>query len=307
MPLDSFDSTFVLGRGNLAGLSEAVGPGAYNADDRATSRSIPSVSFGRGERFLSNRVVHIGPYHNQDLLGTCSPGPKYEQELPQLTFRRPPTTSWGTKPTKEQLERRKKLDNLALTNTDSQIGPANYTVNINYESKHSSPPKVVFPKANRFDSSQGMYALNNSPDSGNGPLLRPILNSVRRAAPSYSFARPRTAQFEAEKENLTAQAMQNTLGGGRTAFMTTSIRGGFARPATLECVISPADYSPKLAPSTSVAFSKSPRFPKAGIEFISYQHARGTVGQASPGPKYSLPEHRNVAQASRTTALKWIP
>lgn len=92
--------------------------------------------------------------------------------------------------------------------------------------------------------------------------------------------------------------------------------GGLAKPATLECNIGPGDYSPLTGDIGSYQFNtrkygfgSAPRFVKAGLQYISAEHARSNVGQAGPGPKYySLLDSTSYQpKTSRTSALKWIP
>lgn len=91
--------------------------------------------------------------------------------------------------------------------------------------------------------------------------------------------------------------------------------GGLAKPATLECNIGPGDYSPRtgdIGSNTTVrsGFGTSTRFLKAGLQYISHEHAKTNVGQAGPGPKYLLSNGDTAANSDRTprtSALKWIP
>lgn len=95
--------------------------------------------------------------------------------------------------------------------------------------------------------------------------------------------------------------------------MTHSIAGGLAKPATLECNVGPGDYiTPRFGDvedqihngSIRSGFGSSPRFLKAGLQYISAEHAKANVGQAGPGPKYLVA--LNPA-TPRTSGLKWIP
>ena len=107
--------------------------------------------------------------------------------------------------------------------------------------------------------------------------------------------------------------------------------GGLAKPATLECNIGPGDYDPRTGdlgdvlshrgatgPGGSVTaapgpgFGSSPRFLKAGVQYLGAEHARSNVGHASPGPKYLISTMDTAAAVANSTkaqrsALKWVP
>lgn len=98
-----------------------------------------------------------------------------------------------------------------------------------------------------------------------------------------------------------------------------SSSGGLAKPATLECNVGPGDYyvdgnfPGDIGTSNNgtirSGFGTSSRFIKSGLQYISSEHAKGNVGQAGPGPKYSSAIGTIGATAKtprNISGLKWI-
>jgi hypothetical protein len=96
--------------------------------------------------------------------------------------------------------------------------------------------------------------------------------------------------------------------------MTHSIRGGLAKPATLECNIGPGDYSPRTGDigensSSHTAFGGEARFLKPGLMYISAEHAKVQVGTFGPGPKYAITIGSTSYQSknAKSSGLQWVP
>lgn len=273
----------------------SIGPGSYEQKDDITSECSPRATFGLAHRFLTSRVSTISPRHNSDLLCTAGPGPKYNINASvAATYPRQPALSWGERLTLEQRE--KKAQMVAHDLTD--VSPSSYTPRV--ANIKPAAPRCAFSRSARFGGPFGSYqTLNNS--AGGATMYHTSDEAIAATSPRYSFAAPNQQGGLADVRHKP-----------RTSFMTHSIRGGLAKPATLECNIGPGDYMPKTGDigdnngSVRSGFGSSPRFQKA--QYISAEHAKANVGQAGPGPKYLVSLNTTSYQGKTPhTSLKWIP
>ena len=213
------------------------------------------------------------------------------------TYPRSPALSWGDKQSLDDRAKRNQL--LASESTD--VGPGGYTP------KHANikptAPRCAFARSERFGGPFGSYqTLNNS--SQGATMYAPSIDATVASSPRFSFGNSNKGETSRDVRHKP-----------RTSFMTHSIRGGLAKPATLECNVGPGDYYPftgdigqQSARQVTVrnGFGSSQRFLKAGIQYISPAHAMANVGQASPGPKY-MTTTINQPKSPRTSGLKWVP
>ena len=282
--------------------TQLAGPGSYTPRD-STRTTAPRATFAHAQRFLPSRIGNASLHHNTDLLCTASPGPKYNvTAATAATYPRSPALSWGDKA--EVMAARERRATLVAV-TDGTAGPAAYSPR--YASLVPAAPRVSFPRSPRFAA-----PVLGSATSGAVTALSPNLHVCVPVSPRYSFAPP--AHVSHGREGYAYKP--------RTSFMTHSIRGGLAKPATLECNIGPADYHPHERSGVGAAglppvrspravgaasssankgasgFGSSPRFLRPGLQYLSAEHARAHVGAVGPGS--SFPSTHLLA-ASRTS------
>jgi hypothetical protein len=272
----------------------SIGPGSYQPNGALLSEASPRATFGLAHRFLPSKVGYISPRHNSDLLCTASPGPKYNTAPTAATYPRQPALSWGERLTLEQREKKSHL----ITSDNSDVSPSSYTPRIAL--LKPTAPRCAFSRSSRFGGPFGSYqTLNNS--AGGSSMYNPSDAAIQPTSPRYSFG--------AAHQNGLNEVRHKP----RTSFMTHSIRGGLAKPATLECNIGPGDYAPHTGDigdnngSIRSGFGSSPRFQK-GL-YISAEHAKANAGQSGPGPKYlvAVGTTSYSGKTPRTSGLKWIP
>lgn len=279
-----------------ANSKDQVGPGTYSPQFETTKHKAAKHSFGKQERFAESKQSFISKHHQSDLLCTTSPGPKYYPD-PSPAKHKAPAYSWGEKLTAEQ--RAKKL---ALQVPDTDVGPSTYKPK--HTSVLSSAPRPTFGKQDRFGGSVGYLYVNSTPAEVGPGTNDPDDHYQAHKAPSFSFGKKKN------KEQTPGEQRSKP----RTSFMTHSIAGGLARPATMECNIGPGDYHPKYNDINensrqAFGFGTSSRFIKAGVQFLSPEHAKSNVGHIGPGPKYysHISDLSYEPKAPRGAGLKWVP
>lgn len=231
-----------------------------------------------------------------------SPGPIYSPSFSNMP--RSQTVSWGVKPTKDEIGRR--AHEPITWVQGAEVGPAAYHPRI--EKVQRTTPSTRFGRADRFMSFGGAYSLNNSPWTSDGPKGPPLdIAPIRPRSAAYSFGGGKVRPARGNDPSIRSRP--------RTAFLTHSIRGGLARPATLECGIGPADYSTdqtainrNLKPAGVNKFGSAPRFVRPGLMFVSAEHAKADGNTSSPGPKYaSNVNSLTFKPRGATNALHWCP
>lgn len=250
----------------------------YVSDKSYTQTRAPRATIGKEERFSSTFAgMFVRAEAASELQCRDSPGPIYSPTF--STHPRAQTVSWGQKPGKEDSSHRFQSPHLnGLT-----AGPAAYTPKVE-KIKHRSPT-CRFGRADRFMSFGGAYALNNSPWTSDGPKASVVdMSTIRPKSAAYSFGGGKVRPARGDDPSLRSRP--------RTAFLTHSIRGGLARPATLECGVSSADYytdqtsiARQMKPSGKNKFGSAPRFARPGLVFVSAEHAKADGTVCSPGPK----------------------
>ncbi len=306
-----------------------VGPGAYTPRHTQSEATAPSVPFGTAARFLPSGVGFISPHHNAGLLCTASPGPKYNTQPGPATYPRQPALGWG--PRDQALLREKKASFLQQAG-DNDVGPAAYSPR--HANIKPAAPRCSFSRSTRFGGAGSYQVLNNSSSSSassapSGALsaLQPNLDAVSAASPRFSFGPPRPSDphsLAGAQSQGQAQAHEPLRYKPRTSFMTHNIRGGLAKPATLESGIGPGDYNPiegqlgqrlaalragSGAAAAGKGFGSESRFVKPGVQYNGPEHARQIVGQAGPGPKYliTINDTASRSKSPRSGGLKWLP
>lgn len=180
-----------------------------------------------------------------------------------------------------------------------------YNVKLDYIKPMS--PRPIMGSASRFDTT----ASNNlAATTTNVQQLQPSFKHVETHAPAWSFTAPLRKTYQQPAQP-------------RTSWMTHSIEGGLARPATLEVGLSPADYNPQYetiaqksfavarnAEGQTQNFGTATRFNKSATTFLSPQDQKTYgVGVDSPGMKYN-PMLMNMSYKSkqaRSMSLQWVP
>jgi len=266
--------------------------------------SAARASIGKEPRFSSTFAgMFIRAEAASELQCRDSPGPLYSPNFSNKP--RAPTANWGRKPTEAEAERQRRQKRLA----DLEIGPAAYQPNV--DAVHRTPARVKFSRSHRFDSFGGhAYLINNSPWTTEGGSYEVKDDYVRPRTAAYTFSGGHSSPPKAGDPSARSRP--------RTSFLTSSIRGGFARPATLECGVGPGDYNTDqfsirntlARPSTSkTKFGTAPRFTRPGLVFHSAEHAKADGNVFSPGPKYStnVGTVGTVKQRQSTGGLHWVP
>lgn len=229
--MDSFRVNFTTSSspgGNHLTLPSLTGPSplSYSPNVALIHSTSPRTQFGTAHRFLPSKVGYISPRHNSDLLCTASPGPKYNVVPTAATFPRQPCLGWGDRNQLEQREKRQGMAAMAMQASD--VGPAAYTPRV--QSVKPAAPRCAFSRSDRFGGPFGSYqTLNNSLGNG-GSTSTANWDTVLSSSPRYSFG----GGGEKELRNGVLTDRIHARQKPRTSFMTHSIRGGLARPATLE-------------------------------------------------------------------------
>jgi len=304
--------------------ARTVGPGSYSPRHHLREPTAPAVPFGTASRFLPANVSYISPRHNAGLLCAEGPGPKYSTPPTAATYPRAPALGWGDKATAGQRQKKASF----IPPIDNDVGPANYSPR--HATIKPAAPKCSFARSERFGGAGSYQVLTNTTSSGAVTALNPSLEAVVPASPRFSFGPPRPAAGEREgaTDALGRPIATSPRATARTAIFTHNIRGGLAKPATLECNIGPGDYAPRNfelgaqaeaaraasgAATAGRGFGTERRFVKPELLFSGAGHAQQTVGQASPGPKY-LPTTNNTAQRALSRSPRggmggqqWVP
>lgn len=290
---------------------KAPGPATYNTSKSYTLPSASRATIGKEERFSSNFAgMFIRAESASEMQCRDSPGPIYSPGI--STLPRAQTVSWGSKQANEQVARFKR-DLQAASHADN-VGPAAYAPRI--DRIKPTATQVHFSRSDRFSSFGSAYAINNSPwgpgsgsASEGGPKgLAVSLEYVRPRSAAYSFGGGRSRPPRADDPDAPRPRP-------RTAFLTHSIRGGLARPATLESGIGPADYdtdqtaiNKNLKSEGKNKFGSAPRFARPGLIFVSAEHAKADGNFHSPGPKYNSSIGSMTFQPRQPlTSMHWCP
>ena len=278
------------------------GPATYSPSKSYTLTRGPRAAIGKEERFSSTFAgMFVRAECASELQCRDSPGPIYSPTFANMP--RAQTVSWGSKASQEQVARFKREFNRA-----DEVGPAAYQPRV--DTIKPSSTRVKFGKSDRFNSFGGhAYAINNSPhgvsDGPRGPVVS--LEYVRPRSAAFTFGGGRVRPPKGDDPDARSRP--------RTAFLTHSIRGGLARPATLECGIGPADYNTdqtainrNLKREGKNKFGSAPRFMRPGLVFVSAEHAKADGNVFSPGPKYSTEiGSMTFKQRQPMTSLHWCP
>jgi len=282
---------------------KAPGPATYGSASKSfTSYQAPRATIGKEERFSSTFAgMFVRAECASELQCRDSPGPIYSPSFANMP--RAPTVSWGSKAQQENVSRFKA--NFNAGGRDS-MGPAAYHPQVQQVLPRSA--QIHFGKSSRFDSFGGhAFAINNSPYTGDGGEVK--VDYVRPRSAAFSFGGGRTRPPRGDDTEARSRP--------RTAFLTHSIRGGLARPATLECGIGPSDYTTNqssiernLARANPVGkgFGSAPRFARPGLVFVSAEHAKADGNVFSPGPKYAYDVNSmKFKQRQPQPYLHWTP
>jgi hypothetical protein len=282
-------------------VKKPPGPGTYSVRKEYTAYQAPRATIGKEERFSSTFAgMFVRAECASELQCRDSPGPVYSPGFSNMP--RAQTVSWGSKRSQENVVRFQ--NNLNTGGRDSN-GPAAYHPQHNKILPQATV--VNFGRSHRFDSFGGhAYAIHNSPYTGTTEPT-PKLDYVRPTTASFSFGGGRVRPPRGDDPDARSRP--------RTAFITHTIRGGLARPATMECGVGPADYNTNqtaidqnLSKESKYHFGTAPRFTRPGLVFVSSEHAKADGNVFSPGPKYST-EIGSIRfkQRQPLASLHWCP
>lgn len=308
-------------------------PSIPRIDALSTVKSPASTKFGTGSRFapsssaFGSSTSSSGGGGITELLGTASPGFKYNPNYSAVQERSKGVVEWkvprieqlmraaveqqlaeeqqlngrqkhgqSSRRGRLQLEREKQMLALLHGSHDSaSVGQ----YNVKIDCIKPSIPKPVIGTSPRFDTTA---ASNLAPTTVNaGQNTSPGYHLVEPSPPSWSFGPPLRGN----------RTVNDTPSQPRTSFLTHSVDGGLARPATLENGIGPADYNNQIdtIATRSFAVAKSAAGSKQNMgcapRFAPHQNATSF----NTGPKYNVQLH-NLSYRSkdaRSMSLQWVP
>lgn len=284
--------------------ADVVGPGSYTPRTTLTKNRAATFSFGTASRFLDNKLQYISPRHDSDQLCTASMGPKY---FPNKFYVKKTYPAYSMGPAKSTVDERDKQAALEASGATS-CGPSAYRPKVEFIKPTAA--RAAFGRAQRF-MEKGLYVseahgMRDAANSNGKPAANhyhPKYSLTSRTGASKSFG-----PTKGGKGNKT----------DRASFLTHSVKGGLAIPATLECSVEFTKY--RIDPGINLTkgsrpvnqnFGISSRFIRPDSQYIGKLQADAQTGYTSPGPKYEYKQgrfgERINSKTPRGGALAWVP